>query len=211
MDPQVASLGDATELRRLHQSDLDAGAEWLTSATFALTDPDALRLALVHACSFGVPVMASLGPLGSAAEICARAERCLSHGAQLICLETFLDDELLCEVLRGLRGVPTLASFCPLAGAVHSPERFLEAGAGALGVNCGYGLSSLVEAGLGLVTLGASTVIRPSAGLPQADGSFPVNPEAFAAAARRAWAGGVNAVGGCCGVESEHLHRARKA
>lgn len=209
VDPTRAALDGAAHLHALHEADRNAGAEWLTAATFSATDPEALREATLVACSFNLPVMASLGPFGAPSDIRARAELCLKHGAELIALETFVDDEQLCETLRALRGLPTLASFCPLGDTPHHAERFLEAGALSVGVNCGDDLDGLVDAAIALVPLGANVVMRPSAGLPNENGEHPITPRVFAEALQRGWDAGVHAAGGCCGVRAAHLLAAR--
>ncbi|MFT5353681.1 MAG: methionine synthase I (cobalamin-dependent) [Polyangiales bacterium] len=208
VDPTRAALDGAEVLLALHDDDRSAGAQWLTAATFSATEHEALREAIVLACSFDLPVMASLGPYGSPSELRARAELCLKHGAQLIALETFIDDERLCEVLRSMRGLPTLASYCPLGNTPHAAERFLEAGASSIGVNCGDDLEGLVDAAIALVPLGANVVMRPSAGVPNEEGEHAAIPFAFAEALRRGWDAGVHAAGGCCGVQATHLRAA---
>ncbi|MFK7999534.1 MAG: homocysteine S-methyltransferase family protein [Polyangiales bacterium] len=209
VDPAQAALDGAEQLHALHDADRSAGAEWLTAATFSATKPEALREATLVACAFDLPVMASLGPFGAPSEIRGRAELCLKHGAQLIALETFVDDDELCEALRALQGLPTLASFCPLGDTPHHAERFLEAGALCVGVNCGDDLHRLVDAAIALLPLGANVMMRPSAGVPNEDREHPVTPADFAEALKRGWNAGVHAAGGCCGVGAEHLVAAR--
>ena len=176
VDPTRAALEGPERLIALHQADLEAGAEWLTAATFSATESEALREAVSLACSLGAPVM--------------------------------VDDERLCDTLRALDGLPTLASFCPLVGAVHTPVRFLEAGATALGVNCGDDLNALIDAAIELIPLGVNVVMRPSAGVPNEGGVHPVTPAEFGAALGRGWSAGVHAGGGCCGVVPAHLREA---
>lgn len=210
VDPSQAALDGLSHLHALHDADRGAGAEWLTAATFSATKPEALREATLVACAFGLPVMASLGPFGAPSEIRERAELCLKHGAQLIALETFVDDDALCEALRALHGLPTLASFCPLGDTPHQAERFLEAGALCVGVNCGDHLHGLVDAAIALLPLGVNVVMRPSAGIPNEEREHPVTPTGFAEALKRGWNAGVHAAGGCCGVDAEHLAAARR-
>ncbi len=90
-----------------------------------------------------------------------------------------------------------------------------EWGAGAIGVNCSTGPSTVltaVEAMRGATTLPLAAM--PNAGMPRAvDGRniYLCSPEFMASFARKAIAAGAQIVGGCCGTTPHHIRAMRSA
>jgi methionine synthase I (cobalamin-dependent) len=87
-----------------------------------------------------------------------------------------------------------------------------DAGADAVGANCGTGLSldDYVQLAEQLVAAAGSTpvIVQPNAGPPRMQGAesvYDAQPSEMAETARRLLAAGVRAVGGCCGTEPRHL------
>lgn len=110
------------------------------------------------------------------------------------------------SVTFGLAGRMDLSGTDPATAAV-----ILEAaGADAVGMNCGLGpeqMLPLVEAMCAATTL--PVIVQPNAGMPtlDADGKtvFPGTPELLEEHARRYFALGAAAVGGCCGTTPAYL------
>ena len=153
-------------------------------------------------------------PLGPGMHHPAMVAAAAQAGATTVVLETFLDFAELIVALQHLagEGLPVVASFCP-----HPRKRLgdddlerlvaelAEAGAWAVGVNCGDGRGDVLRVAGMLVGRGLPVIARPSAGLP----GQRIAPEAFAKWADELCAIGVAAVGGCCGVTPAHLVAAR--
>ncbi len=183
----------------------------------------------------------SVGPLGPAArgragipERLARAafreqiEGLLEGGADVIVLETFSDlGQLLIAVdeARLASDVPVIASLTfgeevrladgssPRAAA----EALANAGADAIGVNCGAGPVACLAAleAMGRQAEGEpARSIMPNAGLPQRlEGRFvyAASAEYFGTVTPRLLAAGAGIVGGCCGTTPEHIAAMRAA
>ena len=90
-----------------------------------------------------------------------------------------------------------------------------EAGADAVGANCGAGPEHYVEIARMLRAAGGACVwIKPNAGLPvtrAGETVFPMGPEQFAAFAGALVDAGANFLGGCCGTTPEHIRALRRA
>jgi 5-methyltetrahydrofolate--homocysteine methyltransferase len=88
-----------------------------------------------------------------------------------------------------------------------------QAGADAVGSNCGTGSESMVEIARAFRTCtDLPLVIQPNAGLPEVRGGKTVygeTPEFMAARARELLDTGVTVVGGCCGTTPEHTRALR--
>jgi methionine synthase I (cobalamin-dependent) len=154
-----------------------------------------------------------------------QAEALAAGGADLIVLETFSE---LAEVLLALRGakeatrLPVVASLsfdsgpqrtCTMMGARadECAEALEEAGADAVGTNCGGGIATALPAVVAL--RGATSLplwVKPNAGLPElVDGEavWRQTPEEFAAHIPQLVEAGANIIGGCCGSGPEHIQR----
>ncbi len=89
----------------------------------------------------------------------------------------------------------------------------LEAGADAVGSNCGNGSESMIEIARAFrACTDFPLVIQPNAGLPEIRGGKTVygeTPEFMAAKAKELLDIGVTVVGGCCGTTPEHIRALR--
>ena len=147
----------------------------------------------------------------------------VAAGADLILIETMsaLDEALL--ALQAAKqfgaGLPVLCTltYSP-AGRLMTGETIElvaaaleEAGADALGCNCGVGPEQLVSLLPRFTACSAKPLLmQPNAGLPEyRDGQtvYLVGPEAFAEEMRKLAVGGVWGLGGCCGTTPAHTAR----
>ena len=183
----------------------------------------------------------SVGPLappnrggGGLAEAAVRAmfreqlDGLLEGGIDVVVLETFSDlDQLLIALdeARSAADLPVIASLTfgedlTLADGM-TPERaaglLASAGADVVGVNCGVGPTSSIDA---LQAMGEATgddpprSIMPNAGLPQRlEGRFiyAAGADYFAQVTPRMVEAGARIVGGCCGTTPEHIAQMRAA
>ena len=100
-----------------------------------------------------------------------------------------------------------------------SPEQaaalLTEWGAGAIGVNCSTGPTTVLTAAEAMRTATALPLAAmPNAGIPRAvEGRniYLISPEYMASFARKAIAAGVQIVGGCCGTTPNHIRAMRSA
>lgn len=149
-----------------------------------------------------------------------------SAGADGVIVETMVDPvELACAVRIACEtaGWPVLATFAyqkhgdefrTLMGTTvaEATRRAIEAGADAVGANCGTNLAlddylRLAEA---LVQAAGDrpVILQPNAGAPQETNgvvTYSATPDDLAAFAVRALAAGVRILGGCCGTTPDHL------
>ncbi len=179
-------------------------------------------------------VFASLGPSGKliAAEEIGEAELRAAFeeqaavlaeaGADALVLETMSDAEEAAIALAACRrtGLPAVVSFTYDSGRRRdrtltglTPEqaaaRMTDAGADAIGANCGAGIAEYVEI---CRRLRAATRlplwIKPNAGLPEIENGRPVyrcSPEEFAERVPALLEAGAAFVGGCCGTNPEFI------
>jgi 5-methyltetrahydrofolate--homocysteine methyltransferase len=243
--PEVWNLTRPGVVRALHAQHAAGGAAWVTANTFGGNGPrlaaarvparwhDALNAAGVHLAlrgAPGLPVLASLGPTGGEpaewAQAYAAQARAVAHaGAHGILVETIVRlEEGLAAVRAGVAaGLPVLTS-CALAPTGEllddtplekAAAALAAAGAGAVGVNCGSGPHSLVDAVRRLARVGTGPVLAaPSAGLPLAGTwppRYPLCPDEFAEGAIQLREAGATLLAGCCGVTTRHLVAARRA
>ncbi len=186
-----------------------------------------------------VLVAGSVGPLASAARrplplsldqaeaaFREQVEGLLEGGVDLLVLETFgrLDELLVAiAVARGLCDLPVIAEMTfgeELRAAdgttpVAAARALADAGADAVGVNCGAGPVVCLDAlsGMGFPgdtppVPGAALSIMPNAGLPRrVDGQFlyTADPAYFGDMALRFVEAGASIVGGCCGTTPAHV------
>jgi 5-methyltetrahydrofolate--homocysteine methyltransferase len=145
-------------------------------------------------------------------------------GADLLCVETMTD---LAEARLALRaaareapGLPVIATMTfevaprgifTVMGVTPgtAATELAEAGAAAVGANCGHGIEAMAEVVAELARHATVPVaVRPNAGLPQLVGgalAWPETPERFAAHAPALVAAGARLVGGCCGTTPAHV------
>jgi 5-methyltetrahydrofolate--homocysteine methyltransferase len=186
-------------------------------------------------------VVASVGPSGrllepygdTTPEVMAesfrrQAEVLAAAGADAFCIETMTDLAEAQLAVRAARaaapGVPVLATmtFDPTprgyftvmgVSVAKAAAGLAEAGADAIGSNCGNGIEHMVA--IAQEFRAASRlplVIQANAGLPRAVAGCTVydeRPEYLAGKARALLAGGVSVIGGCCGTTPEHIRALR--
>ena len=175
-----------------------------------------------------------LGDLSADAARSAFAEQAAAlraGGADGFIVETMADPNELAAAVAGAReaGGPVLASYAFDAGAgtfrtmmgtdvAEAVRAAIEAGADAVGANCGtsLGLEDYERLVRELVAAAGSTpvLLEANAGAPRlAEGRevFPVGPEEMGAAAERFLDAGVRVLGGCCGTRPEHVRAIAEA
>ena len=186
-----------------------------------------------------VLVAGSVGPVGSrlrgrrlrtdevVAATSEQVEGLLEGGIDVVFLETAADLEHLLasvEAVRQLCDLPVVASmtFGEDLGAADgsTPEAvaaaLVGAGVDALGVNCGSGPSTSLEA-LGQMAAAAGDrplLIMPNAGLPsRVEGTFvyAAGPAYFGEAVPTFLRGAARLIGGCCGTTPAHIAAMRQA
>jgi len=210
------------ERRRIEHSPADVNRRGAELAREAVGDRPAL-------------VAGSIGPSGKILAIreakeddlrrlfAEQASALADGGADLILLETFSE---LAEVLLAVRAVKETTSLPVIASLSFDsgPQRtrtmmgaeagecaaaLEEAGADAVGSNCGSGVQYALPA---VVALRAATKlplwVKPNAGLPELEEGQAVwrqTPEEFASFFPQIIEAGANIVGGCCGSGPEHV------
>jgi len=142
-------------------------------------------------------------------------------GADLILIETMNDiEEALCAV-RMARAHTSLPVFCSFAfnakgrtmmglRAGDAARRVAEAGANAVGANCGEGPEAVRVALEGMhEAVDLPLIAQANAGIPRMGEAsaavWDVTPKEMAAHARAFVAAGARIVGGCCGTGPEHI------
>jgi methionine synthase I (cobalamin-dependent) len=188
----------------------------------------------------GVRVFASIGPTGKllalgetdAAELRAvfeeQAQALADAGVDALVLETFADLDELRPAIAAARttGLPVVASMVFDSGPARdrtmmgtTPEQaaaaLSEAGADAVGANCGNGIDGFIPV---CRRLRAATDrplwLKPNAGLPEIVAGRPVyrtTPEYFATRARELVNAGATFVGGCCGTNPDFIRAIGRA
>ncbi len=177
-------------------------------------------------------VAASIGPTGqfleplgdlsfddAVAVFAEQAAAQASGGADAILMETFSDLEELKAALVGAK-TTGLPCFCTMAfdtggrtmmgvDPVKAAVELAEAGADAVGANCGIGPDGMMEV---IRRMREATDIlimaQPNAGLPRVvEGNviFDATPDDLAEFAAQSAALGVNIIGGCCGSTPDHI------
>jgi len=170
-----------------------------------------------------------LEPLGDLSlsqlmDIYAEQSQALAEGgADLLCIETMSDAEETAAAIQAARRschLPVVATmtfnldrvgFRTMMGV--SPEvavrRLEEAGADAVGSNCGKGMEEMILLMREMRPLTSLPLIaQPNAGLPQLQEGrviYVQTPEEFAQRVPELLATGVNGIGGCCGSTPSHI------
>jgi 5-methyltetrahydrofolate--homocysteine methyltransferase len=170
-------------------------------------------------------IMAPLGTLdpGRAREVFAeQAQALLEGGADLIWIETMSD---LAEVRAAIDGIRSVAPGVPIIATMSFDTRghtmmgvkparaateLLEAGADAVGGNCGNGPEELVPVleQMRAAAPDALLVAKANAGIPQVTGltaEYTMTPEEMGACALDLVRAGARIVGGCCGNGAAHM------
>lgn len=185
-------------------------------------------------------VFGSVGPSGkilSAGEVSAQdlllafrtqAEALATGGADAVLLETFSELEEASIALQAAKatGLPVIVSFAFDTGRNKdrtmtgvTPERaaaaMTEAGADAVGANCGVGIAQVVELCRRMRSATHLPLwMKPNAGLPEVIGGvveYRVTPEQFASAVPLLRDAGASFIGGCCGTNPDFIRAAAAA
>ena len=197
------------------------------------------RLAAEHARSAAPPgrfVLGSMGPtgeflepMGTATEddlyeaFAEQARGLAAGGVDALCLETVTDFGEARAAIRAIRDttqLPVLATMSFDQGArgyatmmgvtpAEAAEKLSEAGADAVGANCGIAIEQVIEvvAAMRAVT-DKPIVTHVNAGMPRVQGGrtvYPDTPERMASRVRELVDAGANVVGGCCGTGPDHI------
>ena len=147
----------------------------------------------------------------------------VKYGADLILIETLGDSyEAKAAVLAAKENsdLPIFVSCAYgedgklMTGA--SPEAMVALlegmGVDALGINCSLGPKEMQTTVTRLLNAASVPVlVKPNAGLPEADGSYNVDEEEFAKALVEFVKNGARLVGGCCGTTPSYIESLRKA
>ncbi len=155
-------------------------------------------------------------------------------GVDLLCVETMTDLVEATLAVRAARAAaeeserdvvilatmtfdPTPRGFYTIMGTdvATAAKGLAEAGADAIGSNCGNGIETMVEIARELRShTELPLVIQSNAGLPQARGervAYPETPEFMAGKVNDLVQAGVSIIGGCCGTTPEHTRAIRLA
>ncbi len=186
-------------------------------------------------------VAASMGPSGRLAEpygdtsraalydsFRRQASALVAAGADAVCVETMTDLTEATLAVRAVKavtaGVPVIATmtfdqtprgyFTIMGVSVPAAAAGLaEAGADAVGSNCGNGVERMVAIAREVrAATRLPVVIQPNAGLPRTAGGRTVydeTPAFLADKARELLALGVSIIGGCCGTTPDHIRALR--
>ncbi len=179
-------------------------------------------------------VFGSIGPSGrmlATGEVTAselqsafeeQAQALREGGAEGLVVETMsdLDEARIAVAAAKTAGLPVIASMTFGAGKQGdrtimgvTPERaaaaLAEAGADALGTNCGIGPEAMLPLCARLRAASDLPVwVKPNAGLPVIEDGravYQTTPEAFADIVRQFIGAGANFIGGCCGTSPEFI------
>jgi methionine synthase I (cobalamin-dependent) len=181
-------------------------------------------------------VFASIGPTGKLlmtgetteeellAAFTEQAQALAEGGAEAILVETMSDLAEAKLALRAARqtGLPVVVSMvfdsgknkdCTMMGATpeQAAQELTEAGAAAIGANCGSGIAAYVPICRRLRAATARPIwIKPNAGLPELlDGRtvYRATPEEFASHLPALIEAGATFIGGCCGTGPEFIRK----
>lgn len=157
-----------------------------------------------------------------------QTEALAAGGVDAIVCETMTElDEILAAVraAKEATGLPVVASMTFDSGpdqtstmmglTAHEAARALtEAGADAVGCNCGVGIDNYIKVAKILRQVTELPVwVKPNAGLPELRGEqvvYQEGPDEFAAKVPQLLQAGANFVGGCCGTSPDHIAKVAK-
>jgi 5-methyltetrahydrofolate--homocysteine methyltransferase len=217
---------------RLAQYELDGKTEELNRAAVqAVQRVGADRVYVAASCG---PSGALLKPHGDtdpgtvAASFHEQLEHLFAVGLDCVIVETMVD---LAEAKLAIQAAKDLSPATPVLATMTfdaTPKGFFtvmgvsveaaasglqEAGADAVGSNCGNGSESMLQIARAFrACTDFPLIIQPNAGLPEIRGGQTVydeTPEFMAARARELLDIGVSVIGGCCGTTPEHVRALR--
>ena len=153
-----------------------------------------------------------------------QVESLVAAGVDCVCVETMID---LNEATLAVRAVKDVSAPTPVTASMTfeaTPKGFFtimgvsveaaaagltEAGADAIGSNCGNGIESMIEIARAFRSVSQLPLtIQPNAGLPRVAGGKTVydeTPTFMAEQAKQLLSIGVSVIGGCCGTTPEHI------
>ena len=219
-DPALWSIDRPEEVAAIHETDVDAGADVLTSNTFGANASwldrfgragDMTRVnrsAAELARRVGGPerpVLGCIGPTAAGDSAVAQAEALAEGGVDALLLETNSSEEPLGPLLRRLRdaiGLPMLVTYALVRDVEPIPPMGLEPGEGgpiAIGWNCIPPERAVALPGLLREPNALPLILRPSGGRPW-EGAIPA-----------LIASGVRFFGGCCGTTESDIAALRHA
>jgi len=225
---------------RLARRGLEARARELNEAAARLSREAVDRLG---SAGEGKWVLGSMGPTGrklAAGEVGAeemrsaffeQAEALARGGADALCVETMMDAEEAAIAVRAAKEASGLEVICTFTFGKTGEGRYrtmtglspeaaaaaaLDAGADAVGANCGEGFADMIEVlhAMRPAARGLPIMAQPNAGLPRIEGSslvYPEGPDYAAALAPALLDAGAGLLGGCCGTTPEHIAAIRRA
>lgn len=191
-------------------------------------------------CPPGRFVAGSIGPTGEVLEpfgdvsaaqsealFAEQAEALAAGGVDLFFVETMMAAEEAVAAVRAAKatGLPVVATMTFNAGAggvrtswgvdaATAVQVLTDAGADALGANCGCGFDEMLLVMQAMRPLTALPLVaQANAGTPQIQGGvtvFPETPAQMRAKAAKLLALGVNFIGGCCGTGPAHIRVLRE-
>ncbi|MCP4249521.1 MAG: hypothetical protein GY778_20965 [bacterium] len=196
------------------------------------------RVAVDRAC-----VAASVGPSGKLIKPYGEADpddlyesfrrqiaALIEAGVDAICVETMID---LAEATLAVKAAKTVAPTTPVTATMtfdsiprgfytvmgvsvaQAASGLIEAGADAVGSNCGNGLEAMIAIAEEFRRCTeAPLIIQSNAGLPDTSSGtlvYPETPEFMAQRVGRLISAGVTLIGGCCGTTPEHIRAMRTA
>ncbi len=229
-DPALWNLSREDMVLSLHRRDRRAGADVLLTNTFGASQRNldrlgrggdiqqinkaAVRLARIAAGPIGM-VLGSIGPYPQEDPPSVTFEQArilVESGVDGLVLETYRLDQALktVEALRTRLELPIVVSLYSWPEAMDAAaRRLLDAGADVLGVNCGTGPDSAIEATERFCRASHSAwMVKPSAGISNGPIASPMQ---FAEMTRRFRQLGVQMMGGCCGTDHTHIAAIRQA
>jgi 5-methyltetrahydrofolate--homocysteine methyltransferase len=175
-------------------------------------------------------LMEPMGPLSYVEAVEAFAEQAAAlaaGGADLIHIETMSNLSEIKAAVEGVRQVTDLPIFATMSFDTHgrtimgvlpvrAAEVLLEAGATAVGANCGRGLEEMeqVMREMRAAFPDAYLVAKPNAGLPRLEGTrvvYDLGPVEFASYASKFVDLGIKVIGGCCGSTPDHIRAVKRA
>ena len=185
-------------------------------------------------------VFASIGPTGKmlvmgdvtkeqlSAAFVEQAQALAEGGADAIVVETMADTTEAAAAVTAVKAVGLPVVGCMVYDSGRNKDRtmmgttleqaveaLVEAGADAIGANCGQGIEAFLPICRRLVAATDRPIwIKANAGLPvlvEGRTTYPIDPQAFAAHAGRLCAQGASFIGGCCGTNPDFIAAIRAA
>lgn len=202
-------------LTALHRRYVAAGARMLTACTFSVADPDHIRRAVeaAHAAAHDTSgcIVAGLAGGLKGTDAVAQLRALDVSGVDAILYETVYDCALADDILSVAAIKTPLMLSAAFTASLTLPSGESAAEFAALarrhnaiaaGANCGDSMEATLGGARMLRDAAPMLIVRPSAGIPDSHGRYPLGPDEWAEALRPLR--GVIA-GGCCGTTPKHI------